>query len=231
MKNLPLLFFGILLMLVAPWCGLILGSNVQFGALQPGQLDEDSPFYPQRTPGIAEQGRQVYTQMGCAYCHTQQVRSSTALIELPQSIKGKPGETQDVIFSPDIARGWAKRGSVTRDYIFQDRVLLGTVRNGPDLADVGARDISNPDTDWQYRHLYNPRAVSPGSIMPPFRFLFVTQPIGDTPSPLALHFDPTDPDRPAEGYEVVPTARAIALVAYLRSLNIEYELPEARFSK
>jgi len=35
------------------------------------------------------------------------------------------------------------------------------------------------------------------------------------------------PDSPPEGYEVVPTYEAEALVAYLLSLNRNYPLPEA----
>jgi cytochrome c oxidase cbb3-type subunit II len=105
-------------------------------------------------------------------------------------------------------------------------VLLGDMRIGPDLVDVGAR-IAKTIDNTLLLHLYDPRITTPGSIMPPFAFLFTTQKMGNQPSANALKFVNDSPGpRPAEGYEVVPTARAIALVAYLRSLNIDYDLPE-----
>jgi len=230
MKNLPLLYCGMLMALVAPWCGLILASNVQYGRLQPGAAEDGDPVYPKPTGGLAEQGRQVYIQMGCAYCHTQMPRPASAEVLLDQTVKTKDGtKVEPVFISPDIARGWAKRGAVARDYIYQSRPLLGFVRVGPDLADVGARPIAAADSDWLLLHLYDAQIERPGSMMPPFRFLFTTQKIGDKPSALALKLPDSEPIKPAPGYEIVPTTRALALAAYLRSLNMDYELPEVKF--
>ncbi len=237
MKNLSLLYCGIVFMLVAPWCGLILASNVQLGNLQPGhssaQDDDKSPFYPNFGGGIAGQGRQVYIEMGCVYCHTQQTRPASATLMLMQKVKDKSGveSEQPVLLSPDIARQWAKRGTVPRDYIFQDPPLLGFVRNGPDLADVGMRPISAPDSNALYLELYDSQATHAGTMMPPYRFLFTVQKIGNQPSPDALKLPESEPIRPPAGYEVVPTARAKALVAYLRSLKLDYELTESKFSE
>jgi cytochrome c oxidase cbb3-type subunit 2 len=207
MKNLPLLFCGIFLALATSWCGLILSANIQYGGLQPVALEEGDPLEPQTIAGVAQQGRQVYMDLGCIYCHTQQVRPDGA--------------------GADIARGWGKRGTVPRDYILQDRVLLGMTRFGPDLADVGDRIES---THTNFLHLYDARLVTEGSIMPPFKFLFRTQKIGDVPTPHALKFPAGSPEAPPDGYEVVPTDRAIALMAYLHSLKVDYELPEAKFA-
>ena len=44
------------------------------------------------------------------------------------------------------------------------------MRTGPDLLNIGARQ---PSVDWHLGHLYQPRAYVPGSIMPPYPFLFV----------------------------------------------------------
>jgi cytochrome c oxidase cbb3-type subunit 2 len=206
MKNLPLMFCGLFFALATSWCGLILSANLQYGALQPVATDEGGPIYPQPIAGVAQQGRQVYIDLGCIYCHTQQVR--------PAGVGG------------DLARGWAKRGTVPRDYILQNPVLLGSSRMGPDLADIGDR----MDTHTNYLHLYDAQLVAPGSTQPPYRFLFVTQKIGDTPTPHALKFPEGSTETPPAGYEVVPTDRAIALIAYLHSLKIDYELPEAPFA-
>jgi len=56
------------------------------------------------------------------------------------------------------------------------------------------------------------------------------QKINGKPSPDALKLPDTEAIRPPAGYEVVPTDRAKALVAYLRSLKLDYELEEARFA-
>lgn len=229
MRNLPLLFCGIFFALAASWCGVVMSSNVQYGALQPIAVEEGGPVNPQQISGIAQQGRQVYTQMGCIYCHTQQVRPSSSGIPLAGWMDNLDQKSLQTLYlnGPDIARGWGKRGTVPRDYIYQSRVLLGSERIGPDLADVGERAVGSYGAAWQYLHLYDPQLTEPGSVMPPYRFLFRTQKIGDEPSPLALKF-PAGAG-PADGYEIVPTDRAAELVAYLQSLKIDYELPEAHF--
>ncbi len=216
MKNLPLLFLGIFLTLAFSWCGLIMSSQIQYGDLVPTTptLDEEGNpvqgenLYPQAASGLAEQGKQIYISEGCMYCHSQQVRP-----------KG---------FGADFERGWGPRQTVPRDYVLQERVLLGTMRTGPDLANVGARPLTE---DWHHQHLYNPQITSPGSVMPPFAYLYEVREIDGEPSPGALSIPPDSPYAPEEGYEIVPTADARALVAYLLSLKINYELPEAKFSE
>ncbi|PWU07137.1 MAG: cytochrome-c oxidase [Verrucomicrobia bacterium] len=183
-------------------------SQIQFGRLLPGAPEEGEKRYPREPVGIAQQGNAVYISMGCIYCHSQQVRR-----------KG---------FGADFERGWGDRQTVPRDYIYQKRVLLGTMRTGPDLMNIGQRQ---PDPHWHYLHLYDPDLTSPGSIMPKFKFLFKKQKIKDEPSPNALKFPPNYHTPVEEGYEIVPTDRCEALVHYLLSLKLDYELPESRFTE
>lgn len=105
---------------------------------------------PGLTPYTTTQweGRRVYTSLGCIYCHTQQVR--------------------DAVFTADERRGWG-RPSVPADYVYDEPHLIGTMRTGPDLLNVGAR---LPDRGWHLLHLYDPRLVMDWSIMPSFPFLF-----------------------------------------------------------
>ena len=189
------------------WVGLILSSQIQYGSLKPIAMEEGELAYPQKIPGMAAQGKQVYIEFGCVYCHTQQTRKKD--------------------FGADYERGWGDRQSVARDYILQERVLLGTMRTGPDLMTIGSR---NSIPDWHYLHLFDPQITSPGSSMPPYAFFFKTQKIKRKPSPNALRFPPTYANKPELGYEIVPTQRAEALVAYLLSLKLDYELPESKFS-
>lgn len=147
---------------------------------------EPTPGLEPLTPLEAE-GRAVYVANGCSYCHTQQVRP------LPQD------------------RVWG-RPSAPGDFAYQTPELLGSQRTGPDLANVGARQ---PSATWHYIHLYNPRAVVPESIMPPYAWLFET--VDEAPANVPAVPLPA-PWAPEHGV-VVPTREGEALVAYLLSLK------------
>ena len=95
---------------------------------------------------LEQRGRDVYLREGCWYCHSQYVRPVT-------------GET----------RRW---GPVTEagEYVYDVPHLFGTRRIGPDLMRVGLK-FSN---EWHFAHFWNPRMLSPDSIMAPYRGLFDT---------------------------------------------------------
>jgi len=133
-------------------------------------------------------------------------------------------ETHIVPVGADISRGWGIRQSVARDFLYDYPVQLGSLRAGPDLANVGAR---LPAANWQLVHLYAPQAVVKDCAMPPFRYLFEVRKIGDVPSPDALQFP--QGFAPA-GCEVVPTPEAKQLAAYLLSLKADAPLYEAPFT-
>jgi cytochrome c oxidase cbb3-type subunit 2 len=206
MKYGPLLFLGIFLTLASSWVGLTVIPQMQFGGLQSTKIEETGRDYPLDTWGAASKGRDLYRANGCIYCHSQQVR--------PQG------------FGADIERGWGTRRSVSRDYLYDKPVFLGTMRTGPDLTNIGQRQ---PSVDWHLSHLYDPQITSKGSTMPPFRFLFAQRKIGAKPSPDALKL--TGEFAPPPGYELVPTENAKDLVAYLLSLRADAALPEAPIGK
>jgi len=139
-------------------------------------------------------GRDEYVSQGCMYCHSQQPRSKSQ--------------------APDAERGWG-RASVAGDYYYDKPHLLGTMRTGPDLFNIGARQ---PSADWHLGHLFQPRAFVPGSIMPPYGFLFDVKDKAD-PGERVVHL-------PAEwapqGKVVVAKPRALDLVAYLTALDHTY---------
>jgi cytochrome c oxidase cbb3-type subunit 2 len=207
MNNGLLLFLGIFFSVGLSWLSLLVGNQVNpdFGGLQPFSDQNTGVVVPTLMPGLARQGEQVYQDLGCVNCHTQQVRREGV--------------------GADIERGWGQRQSVSRDYISQRQVFLGSSRIGPDLRNVGER---LPSAEWHHHHLINPQINTPGSIMPAHAFLYETRKIVGQPSSDRL----TLPGElaPPEGYEVVPTWRAKALVAYLLNLKTNYELPEARAS-
>jgi cbb3-type cytochrome oxidase cytochrome c subunit len=123
---------------------------------------------------------------------------------------------------PDIARGWGKRRTVAEDFLFDYPVMPGSLRAGPDLANIGVRQS---DPNWHLLHLYAPRVEVRDSPMPSFRFLFEKRRIERARSPDALSLPPELAPEP--GYEIVPRLQAKALAAYLVSLRADAPLFDA----
>ena len=119
MKGLAPLFLGIFGTFAFSWVGLTVIPNWQIGHLNPQSDEEGTDIYPQPQSGMFERGARVYVANGCVYCHSEQVRPDYA--------------------GADIERGWGNRRSAPRDYIFERQVLLGKMRMGQDLANIGAR--------------------------------------------------------------------------------------------
>lgn len=156
----------------------------------------DTPPLPGLKPYSSAElrGREVYIANGCVYCHSQQPRARN--------------------FAPDHARGWG-RATVAGDYAYDQPHLLGTMRTGPDLMNIGVRQ---PSEAWHLGHLFQPRAYVPDSIMPSYPFLFEIKARADRddvvvslPAGLA----------PA-GSVVVARPEAVDLVRYLQSLDRSY---------
>ncbi len=145
------------------------------------------------------QGHKIYIREGCIYCHSQQVR--------PEG------------FGADQDRGWGK-ASIPNDYNDLTPHVLGTMRTGPDLANIGQRQ---PSRDWHYLHLYNPQTVSKGSIMPPFVWLFNIVDEDARPNQQGLSLPP---EYKVPGKKVLPTEEAEQLVDYLLSLDQKRPDPE-----
>jgi cytochrome c oxidase cbb3-type subunit 2 len=89
-------------------------------------------------------GRRVYLREGCWYCHSQYVRPVT-------------GET----------RRWGPV-SEAGEYAYDVPHLFGTRRIGPDLTRVGLKY----GDEWHLAHFWNPRMLTPESIMDPYSGLF-----------------------------------------------------------
>jgi len=218
MKRSTLLLAGIIGSFALSTFALVLLPQQQLGGLQPQFGDDEGKIvdiYPIENRGIVASGRAVYVSEGCIYCHSQQVR-----------------DEQNGL---DIDRGWGVRRTVARDYLFDTPPQLGSSRIGPDLANVGAAKWRDEPADedpqykparrdavWQLRHLYDPRAIVKDSNMPSYRYLFDRRKISGQRSAAALDVDA------GEGWEVVPTAEAEALVGYLLSLDHSHPLKEVK---
>jgi len=176
-------FAGVLLALFLGWAALIGVPGIQIAAVPP---------QPGLRPYTFEEayGRQVYIREGCIYCHSQQTR--------PQG------------FGADQARMFG-RPSVPGDYFYDKPHLLGTMRTGPDLLNIAARQ---PSAAWHYAHLYNPRMVVPKSVMPRFPWLFDEKTSTDSLDTVV--------NVPGARAFIVPNRDGRALVAYLLSMNHTY---------
>lgn len=90
------------------------------------------------------EGRDIYIREGCNNCHTQMIRPFRSETE-------RYGE-------------YSKAG----EFVYDHPHLWGSKRTGPDLHRIGAK---YPDS-WHYNHMLDPESMSPGSIMPPYPWLF-----------------------------------------------------------
>ena len=174
---------------------LVIASAVVYGILAicmgtiPGIVLSRSAPTPGLQPYTAAEarGRDIYVGEGCGYCHTQYVRPLQ----------------QDQVFG---------RPSVAGDFAYDTPELLGSERTGPDLTNIGNRQ---PSKAWQYLHLWDPRAVVHGSIMPRYTWLFNVKAKAD-PGDVVVTAPPAF--APKSGV-IVATQRAQDLVDYLESLK------------
>ncbi|HWO57793.1 MAG TPA: cytochrome-c oxidase, cbb3-type subunit I [bacterium] len=168
------------------------------------------------------QGRDLYIREGCNNCHSQLIRPFRSETE-------RYGE-------------YSKAG----EYVYEHPFLWGSKRTGPDLMREGGK---YPDA-WHYHHMMDPRAMSPGSIMP--RYSWLAEDALDTSTTAAKIAAMRSLGVPyAPGYEdsanVVLTAQAarvsvglkeagvdcapdremIALIAYLQRLGTDIKVTPA----
>jgi cytochrome c oxidase cbb3-type subunit I/II len=132
--------------------GLALTSLVA-AALLIGPAVEIAPLLaraPEPVPGesapyspLQLEGRDLYIAEGCHACHSQMIRP----------------------FLWEVAR-YGEVSSATES-LYDHPFQWGSRRIGPDLARVGGR---YPNL-WHYQHLVDPRALTPGSTMPPYPHL------------------------------------------------------------
>lgn len=89
-------------------------------------------------------GRMIYVREGCYTCHSQMVRP----------------------FRDEVKRygDYSKAGEFVYDHPYQ----WGSKRTGPDLA----RLADKYPNSWHYNHMLDPESTSPGSIMPPYPWLY-----------------------------------------------------------
>jgi cytochrome c oxidase cbb3-type subunit I/II len=163
-------------------------------------------------------GRDIYVREGCYTCHSQMIRTLV----------------------PDVMRygDYSRLGESIWDHPYQ----WGSRRTGPDLARLGGKY----NHAWHYDHMRDPRAISTGSNMPAYTWLFdhntdyaalpgkinVQKLIGvPFPSWSPAMIDTLAKEQAKEvakqlrdqGRYVEPDKEIVALIAYLQSLGTKWE--------
>lgn len=105
-------------------------------------IEKDPRVKPYTSLELA--GRDIYIREGCYVCHSQMIRTMA---------------------HEEIRYG---KSSQAAEFIYDRPFQWGSRRIGPDLHRVGGK-YSNL---WHFRHMYDPREVSAGSIMPIYPWLF-----------------------------------------------------------
>ena len=205
-------YLGLIAAFGLPWLFLVAVPYGELTANNVTVIDEaTSQVYPQKNAGFIEYGHRIYSSEGCFQCHSQMIRTTEVSVDP---------------FRYEPAIGEPTRESRPEDYRDETFALLGVQRIGPDLANVartvprdlmkerGVDKISDEEVrEWHMLHLFDARMLRKWSNMPSYQHLFEKRRTQGQRSNDALPIDVGD------GYEVVPTERAEALVTYLMSLD------------
>jgi cytochrome c oxidase cbb3-type subunit I/II len=163
-------------------------------------------------------GRDIYIREGCVSCHSQLVRPFRSEVERYDPLGGE----------------YSKSG----EYVYDHPFLWGSKRTGPDLQRVGGKYSDS----WHYNHMLAPDAVSTGSIMPAYPWLFEQSlDLGQTPAKikalrkigvpyeegyeaianehLLIQARRISENLQLEGIEVAPETEIVAVIAYLQRLG------------
>ncbi|MEG2509252.1 MAG: cytochrome-c oxidase, cbb3-type subunit II, partial [Chryseobacterium sp.] len=136
-----------LLLTILSLCTISIGSMVEI--IPTLSLKKSVPTISAVKPysPLELEGRDLYIREGCNACHSQMVRP----------------------FRDEITRFNGKNGQYSKagEFVYDRPFLWGSKRTGPDLHREGGKNPSS----WHYKHMYNPRSTSAGSIMPRYPWL------------------------------------------------------------
>jgi cytochrome c oxidase cbb3-type subunit 2 len=150
-------------------------------------------------------GKDIYVREGCYLCHSQMIRALRAETE-------RYGHY-----------------SVAEESVYDRPFQWGSKRTGPDLARVGGKYSD----EWQRLHLTDPRATSPESNMPSYRWLanekIDAEDIMARMRTLRRLGDPYDDAEIAAAPKALEGKTALdALVAYLQGLGTGFPRADAK---
>lgn len=128
---------------VLTFIAILVGSLIQiYPMININKYVEPAKMTQPLTP-LELAGRDIYIKEGCYTCHSQMIRK----------------------LSFDVLRYGP--ASTIEESMYDRPFQWGSKRSGPDLARVGGK---YPHL-WHYRHMLDPRATTPGSLMPNYPWL------------------------------------------------------------
>jgi cytochrome c oxidase cbb3-type subunit I/II len=180
----------------------------------------NQPTGQQPYTALALEGRDIFIREGCYVCHSQMIRP----FMWEKQRYGEPSKLEDSRY----------------DHPFQ----WGSKRTGPDLARLGGKYPNS----WHWKHMNDPREISPGSNMPPYAHMastpldlsrtvaklsamktlgvpYTDQQVGRAVEDAKAQADAIKKDLVAAGIAVQGDPELLALIAYLQSLGVQTPLP------
>ena len=138
-----------MMMLFFSTIAILIGGLVEFFPMV--LVEENVPKIASVQPytPLELEGRDLYIREGCVGCHSQMVRPFRWEVER---------------YDTQGDAGYSKSG----EFIYDRPFLWGSKRTGPDLHRVGGKY----DDSWHYLHMKDPTSTSPGSIMPPYPWMY-----------------------------------------------------------
>jgi cytochrome c oxidase cbb3-type subunit I/II len=188
--------------------------------VRPAEAVSKTDIRPYRA--LELEGRDIYVREGCYNCHSQMIRP----LYFETLRYGEPSTIAESAL----------------DHPFQ----WGSKRTGPDLAREGGR---YPNL-WHYRHMIDPRAITPGSNMPPYAWMAqekldlartsekvrALKSIGVPYRDADIEGAKADAldqgvaiakDLAVEGVTIEPDAELVGVIAYLQRLGAKPEPPKS----
>ncbi|MEZ4984243.1 MAG: cytochrome-c oxidase, cbb3-type subunit I [Saprospiraceae bacterium] len=208
--------------LIASAIAILIGGLVEIFPMI--LIDDNVPKIESVKPytALELEGRDLYIREGCLSCHSQMVRPFRSETE-------RYGE-------------YSKSG----EFIYDRPFLWSSKRTGPDLHRLGGK---YPDS-WHYNHMYDPTSTSPGSIMPPYPWMFTREMdyaltekklktlktlgtpytdeyIANAVAEAKAQADVVVANLKKDGIEAAPNLEIVALIAYLQRLGTDIK-PKAQ---
>lgn len=247
---------GIFLAFLSAWIGLVVAPTAQLQQLLPITGADGFTEHPRAYTSQEQSGRRVYQSEGCLYCHTQQLRGGQWNADLSRGWGDRRSQPLDYIrdypvllgtmrSGPDLLNVAARRPDAAwhHKHLYDPQLMTPGSNMQPfrylyKMQSIGPGGPSADRLEFGAVWITPADGIDPADLADRlFRAGFVK---ADQRKGRLLGFADAK-DLPAlravkgvvaaegyvpDGWEIVPTSRAEALVTYLLSLNHTYRLQD-----